>query len=267
MSHQRKPSRAFRPGVLALEKICLLDASQPISPPDGPPVETPTVPPDPQPSDPSAVSDDSDPSDSIDWSNFQYEPDSAESEAESDNPQTMNQQPPTPPPPPVTTPPPAFPPTLYGPITPGVPPNAQQLLNDPTVQAAIDKSWRESQINPDGSVHEEGGWIYMNPTTGVITVVPTPDGPTVPYGQDGSTNHGNPPVVPGSVVVGIYHTHPYNAFPSGYDPDKPILGGGDAGTTPITGVPSLIIHKTGYTSYGLPTRRGGLGGNPGYPAQ
>ncbi len=60
--------------------------------------------------------------------------------------------------PPVPAPPVPFPPTLHPPIKPGVPPNAQQLLNNPKVQTAICVAWSNSQNNPPGGVHEEGGW-------------------------------------------------------------------------------------------------------------
>ena len=149
---------------------------------------------------------------------------------------------------------PPFPAIPTSPIKGGSAPTGWQLLNHPKVRTAICAAWAKSQKNPPGFVHEEGGWIYMDPD-GNITVVPTPSGPKVPWGEDGSTNHGHPPWVSGAYLVGTFHTHPYNWFPS--PPDW--------GIEDVTSVPNIIIHKSGYCVYGWPTRRGGLGGSPGFP--
>ena len=58
---------------------------------------------------------------------------------------------------------------------------------------------------------EEGGWIFFDGTTGEILV------PRQATGQQASIDLASPPIVPGSVVVGKFHTHP-NPTSEGWEP-------------------------------------------------
>lgn len=113
---------------------------------------------------------------------------------------------------------------------------------------------------PPASVHEEGGWIYLNLITGNL------DTRRAAAGGQAAINLGGPPDVADSVVVGTFHTHPNvgpcwgAVFPSGTDTNS--ANG--------TGVPWLIIGAfpdvatTQTTSTG-PGQRLHLAGNRGFP--
>ena len=136
-------------------------------------------------------------------------------------------------------------------------PTAAELLADPVVQAAIQQAWTDSQPGaPPGLRHEEGGWIYMNTTTGQV------DTHRAPTGTDSSLDLGNPPIIPGSVVVGTFHTHP-NPTAEGWEPEP---SPDDQYWAQVSGVPWLIQADDGTHVTGPASRRGGLAGGPGYPA-
>jgi hypothetical protein len=116
-------------------------------------------------------------------------------------------------------------------------------------------AWNDSKANDPALRHEEGGWIYMNPTTGAITTR------RAPAGAQAALDLNNPPEVPGSVVVGKFHTHP-NPTSEGWDPGP---SPADTRNANRHGVPSLIQADDGVHSTGPDSRRGGLGGGPGYP--
>ena len=72
----------------------------------------------------------------------------------------------------------------------------------------------------------------------------------------------NPPIIVGSVVVGKFHTHP-NPTAEGWE------GGPSASDLQIDalhGVPDLIRADDGVYVSGPNHRRGGLVGDPGFPA-
>ena len=140
-------------------------------------------------------------------------------------------------------------------LTPGVAPSAADLLNNPVVQTAMDQAWADSQVGDPANRHEEGGWIYMDPATGRITVV------RAPVGQQASISLANPPAVPGSVLVGKFHTHP-NPTAEGWDPGP---SGPDQQVDARHGVPDLIRADDGNHVSGPYSRRGGLGGGPTFP--
>src|SRR5258708_7348791 len=100
-------------------------------------------------------------------------------------------------------------------MTPGnaplVPPTATELSNDPVVIQAIEQAWIDSQAGDAINRHEEGGWIYMNTTTGTFLALLAPAGAL--FGIDLS----QPIVVAGAVVVGKFHTHP-NPTAAGWTP-------------------------------------------------
>lgn len=96
----------------------------------------------------------------------------------------------------------------------------------------------------------------MDSATGTLVVR------RAPAGAQASLDLAAPPVVPGAVVVATFHTHP-NPSAEGWQsgPSK-----ADTQSAWLLGVPCLIraddrIHTTGPAS-----RRGGLTGDPGYPA-
>jgi hypothetical protein len=142
------------------------------------------------------------------------------------------------------------------PSPPTKPPTAAELLADPGVQAALDQAWVDSQPGePAGVRHEEGGWIYMDLTTGVLAAE------RAPRGAGDSIDLHIPTTIPGSVVVGKFHTHP-----------NPTVEGWVTGPSPADlvvdaahGVPDLIRAEDGVHVSGPDSRRGGLAGGPGFP--
>ncbi len=134
-------------------------------------------------------------------------------------------------------------------------PTAAELLNQPTVRQAIDDAWTDSLPDEPERRHEEGGWIYLQTITGEILVR------RAPAGLQAELNLDNPPPVPQAVSVGIFHTHP-NPTAEGWQ------GGpseADRRADERDGVPDLIRADDGIHFSGPPSRRGGLGGGPGYP--
>jgi len=47
-------------------------------------------------------------------------------------------------------------------------PSAEELKDDPIVKAAFEAAWEDSFPDDPALRHEEGGFIYANPTTGEI---------------------------------------------------------------------------------------------------
>jgi hypothetical protein len=135
------------------------------------------------------------------------------------------------------------------------PPTANELQTNPAVQNAMAQAWQDSLPNDPATRHEEGGWIYMDTTTGAISVRrQTP-------GQRAGIDLSQPPAVPGSVVVGKFHTHP-NPTSEGWDPGP---SGQDTTVDARHGVPDLIQADDGVHVSGPNSRRGGLGGGSGFP--
>lgn len=134
-------------------------------------------------------------------------------------------------------------------------PTAADLKNDPKVKKAMDEAWKDSNPDDPKKRHEEGGWIYMNTTTGEISVIRQSSG------EQASLNLSKPPAVDGSVVVGKFHTHP-NPTSEGWDPGP---SSGDVRVDAIHGVPDLIRSDNGTHVSGPDSRRGGLGGGGGFP--
>ena len=141
-----------------------------------------------------------------------------------------------------------------GPVTPdppqtptptNCPPTGAQLANDPTVVRAMQQAWRQSNIGlRDGVRREQGGWIYAR--NGQIIIRRARNGGTA------NIDLTNPPVVPGAILLGNFHTHPgfaaQNMDPA---PSPP-----DIRNATWRGVPGLVISEgMGITPYG-PNRRG-----------
>jgi hypothetical protein len=134
-------------------------------------------------------------------------------------------------------------------------PTAAELLYHPTVQQALEQAWLDSLSADPIQRHEEGGWIYVDTTTGDIA------GRRAVSGGQAAIDLGHPPVVTGSVVVGKSHTHP-NPTADGWNPGPSEL---DQRVDAVHGVPNLIRADDGVYVSGPDRRRGRLGGGAGYP--
>src|SRR5262245_44799909 len=109
-------------------------------------------------------------------------------------------------------------------------PKTAELLAHPAVRQAMEDAWADSQTADPAHRHEEGGWIYMDTTTGDISVR------RAPSGTGSSLSLATPPVVTGCVVVGTFHTHP-NPTAEGWNPGPSTT---DTTSAHYTGVPWLI---------------------------
>lgn len=139
--------------------------------------------------------------------------------------------------------------------SPSRPPTASELLAHPVVIQELEDAWVDSHTNDANNRHEEGGWIYMDLATGIILVH------RAPTGTRSRLSLANPPLVSNHVIVGTFHTHP-NPAAEGW-----ITGPSsqDELAARLSGVPWLIRADDGDYHAGTDSRRGGLGGGPGYP--
>lgn len=135
------------------------------------------------------------------------------------------------------------------------PPTTSELLNDPTARHALELAWIDSQPGDPALRHEEGGWIYVDLTTGQITVC------RASPGGRGVLDLSTPVLVDGSVVVGTFHTHP-NPAAEGWSTEP---SASDKISADLFGVPCLIRAEDGVHTTGPDSRRGGLGGGAGFP--
>jgi hypothetical protein len=135
-------------------------------------------------------------------------------------------------------------------------PTTAELLNAPIVQQALERAWNDSLPGDPVHRHEEGGWIYMDTTNGTVTVR------RASAGTQATLDVSTPPVVPGAVVVATFHTHP-NPSAEGWDPGPSTA---DTQSAWLFGVPCLIRADDGVHTTGPALRRGGLGGDPGFPS-
>ncbi|MBA4190674.1 MAG: hypothetical protein C0467_22040 [Planctomycetaceae bacterium] len=134
-------------------------------------------------------------------------------------------------------------------------PTATELQQHPTVQAAFAAAWADSFPDDPALRHEEGGYIYCDPTTGEVLVRRT-----LP-GELRVLDLTHPPKLPGCFLVGTYHTHP-NPIAIGWDPE-PIPA--DRREAQESGVPWFVVSEIGVFVVGPDRRVGGLGGSAGYP--
>ena len=132
-------------------------------------------------------------------------------------------------------------------------PTAAELLKQPIVQKAIEQAWNDSHPADSVRRHEEGGWIFFDTTTGEISVL------RQVAGQPAAIDLDLPPTVPGSVIVGKFHTHP-NPTSEGWE-SRPSPQ--DRIVDEMHGVPDLIRADDGIHFSGPESRRGGLAGNEG----
>jgi hypothetical protein len=135
-------------------------------------------------------------------------------------------------------------------------PTASELQAHPVVQAAMAQAWVDSQPADRKKRHEEGGWIFLNMVTGELFTV------RAPRGVQTAVDLAHPPTFPDSLVVGTFHTHP-NPTADGWFPGPSIR---DKIVDAVHGVPDLIQADNGVYHSGPDQRRGGLTGNPGFPA-
>lgn len=134
-------------------------------------------------------------------------------------------------------------------------PTAAELQANPTVQAAFATAWADSLVNDPVHRHEDGGFIYVNVTTGEVPVRRVPPG-----GRD-ALDSSNPPHLHDCYLVATFHTHP-NPSTLGFDPTP---SSDDYLKADGSGVPWLVITDEGVYVAGPDRRVGGLSGRPGYP--
>lgn len=133
-------------------------------------------------------------------------------------------------------------------------PTGAELSTNSVVVAAITQSWTDSEVADATNRHEEGGWIYMDTTSGAITTR------RAARGGGASINLWNPPEVSGSVVVGNWHTHP-NPTSEGWEPGP---SPSDTTNQARRKVPGMVRSDQGMHVFGV-TRRASLSGNAGFP--
>ena len=132
--------------------------------------------------------------------------------------------------------------------------DASKLADNPKVEAALDKAWRDSYAENPSLRHEEGGWIYQNATTGEVDVrFASP-------GEQAQIVLNDRPEIDGSYVVGKFHTHP-NPTDEGWEPSP---SPADTQNAWRQGVPSLIRSDMGDYVTG-PASRWGTPGTGGLP--
>ena len=134
-------------------------------------------------------------------------------------------------------------------------PTAAELQANPVVLAAFAAAWADSLSDDPVQRHEEGGFIYVNVTTGEIPVRRVPPG-----GRD-ALDLSSPPHLPSCYLVATFHTHP-NPSTLGFDPTP---SSDDYREADDSGVPWFVITDVGVYVAGPDRRVGGLSGQPGYP--
>jgi hypothetical protein len=139
--------------------------------------------------------------------------------------------------------------------SPTRPPTVAELLAHPDVVQALSEAWADSQPSDPANRHEEGGWIYLNLTTGDIVLR------RAPAGMRSRLSLAKPPLLANYLIVGTFHTHP-NPASEGWDTGP---SSQDQRAANYSGVPWLIRAEDGDHSTGPDSRRGGLKGSPGYP--
>ena len=135
------------------------------------------------------------------------------------------------------------------------PPTAVELLRHSQVILAISDAWAESLADNPTDRHEEGGWIYMDLSTGGIECR------RAPSGTRSRLSLASPPHLPNHIIVGTFHTHP-NPASDGWETGPSTQ---DERAANYSGVPWLICAEDGHHVTGPVSRRGGLTGGPGFP--
>src|SRR4029453_6971131 len=115
------------------------------------------------------------------------------------------------------------------------PPTASELFAHPMVLQALAQSWADSRADDPTNRHEEGGWIYLELSTGLI--VPR----AAPAGSQSRLSLAKPPLLPNHVIVGTFHTHP-NPASDGWETEPSEQ---DEAAANYSGVPWLIRAEDG----------------------
>ncbi len=134
-------------------------------------------------------------------------------------------------------------------------PTASELQAHPVVQAAFAAAWADSFPDDPSLRHEEGGYIYMNPTSGDVTIR------RAPPGELKELDLSYPPPLIGFYLVATYHTHP-NPVADMFDPTP---SDADIREAEGSGVPWFVISEEEVYVVGPDSRLGGFTGPPGYP--
>jgi hypothetical protein len=134
-------------------------------------------------------------------------------------------------------------------------PSATELQANPLVQAAFTAAWADSLVDDDVLRHEEGGYIYVNATTGEIVVRRVPPG-----GRD-ALDFSTPAQLTDCYLVATFHTHP-NPSRLGWDPTP---SSDDFREADDSGKPWFVISDVGVFVVGPERRVGGRSGSRGYP--
>lgn len=134
-------------------------------------------------------------------------------------------------------------------------PSASELQGDSTVRAAFAAAWADSFADDSQLRHEEGGFIYYNPTTGAIAIRRTRPG------AKSELDLSYPPAVRDSYLVAIFHTHPTPAA-VGFMPDP---SRADHRLADGAGLPFFTIAEEQIYVIGPERRVGGCSGPAGYP--
>jgi hypothetical protein len=129
------------------------------------------------------------------------------------------------------------------------------LQVNPVVQAAFTAAWADSLADDAVLRHEEGGFIYVNATTGEVVVR------RAPPGERRKIDLSYPPVLADCFLVATYHTHP-NPLALGWDLEP---SEEDRIEATDSGVPWFVVSELGVFVVGPDRRGGGLSGKPGYP--
>lgn len=135
-------------------------------------------------------------------------------------------------------------------------PTAAELQADPVVRAAFAAAWADSFPDDRSLRHEEGGYIYFDPSSGRIAVRRA-----VP-GVEGAVDLSFPPTLPGYYLVATYHTHP-SPSALGWMPDP---SADDHRLANESGVPWFVVTEETVYVVGPARRSGGCTGPGGYPA-
>ncbi len=135
-------------------------------------------------------------------------------------------------------------------------PNVNEIVAIPAVLAELEEAWVDSFAHDSVLRHEEGGWIYFSEADIEFQVR------RAVGGGRASLDLNTPPELEGYFVVATFHTHP-NPASEGWDTGPSLA---DTESAHILGVPCIIRAEDGIHSTGPTARRGGLTGNPGFPA-
>src|SRR5260370_35796767 len=126
-------------------------------------------------------------------------------------------------------------------------PTVSEMLADRDVLQWLEQAWNDSLPNGPATRHEEGGWIYLELTTGRLIARRHAGG------SQADLDLTNPPLLAGCVIVATFHTHP-NPSADGWDPAP---SPDDTDSANRLGVPCLSRADDGTHTTGPACRRAG----------